>query len=687
MTSTRQLAAIMFTDIVGFTEMMQSNEPNAVGIIKRYNSALNEFTSRFHGKVNNYYGDGSLCTFNSATDAVQCALELQETLRQTPAVPLRIGLHIGEVLFEDGQALGDGVNIASRIQSLGMANAILLSAEIHDKIKNNPDLPAISLGSFAFKNVARPHEVYALAVPGLHIPERKKLSGKVNPKTNIKRNSILIALLIVLALCSIWIVSKKPRTQPNITDKAIAVLPFADMSRAQDQTYLSDGLTEDIITQLAKIKQFNVTSRTSAMRYKNQDKSLKEIAQELGAQYILEGSVQVAGEMVRITAQLIQASTDEHLWAEKYDRPLKDIFAIQSDIATQIARALQANLSPSEHEQLYKKYTDNTEAYQLYLRGRYYWNQRADESIRQGEDYFRQAIALDSNYALAYAGLGDTYLMYGVYSMDRPSASFPLAEKYVRKAIELDPQLAEAYATLIDIHIHYYWNTALADSFFEKTTGLNPDYANAHHWYAEVCDIRKDFDKAITHSKLALEQDPYLGIFNSQLGTNYIYAGRYKEAEAQLLKTIEFDSTFSVAYYYLGLIYADQKQYEKAISAISTAKRLAFGRNRFACVLGWAYGMAGNQKAAQAIFEEYQNKQKTKYVSAYDLAIAALGAGDHRKAIDYLKEAYQEREPWMPFIAMNPMFNTLHDDPDFAELVHNISKGGNPADLHKMPSE
>lgn len=687
MTSTRQLAAIMFTDIVGFTEMMQSDEQNALGILKKYNSTLHELITRFNGHVNNYYGDGSLCTFQSVTDAVHCAVELQETLRKEPIVPLRIGLHIGEVLFEKGQALGDGVNIASRIQSLGMANSILLSAEIHDKIKNNPALTSISLGSFEFKNVARPHEVYALTVPGLQIPERKKLTGKIKQKTPIKRYSILIAFLVVLTFISIWWAGRNQKNQAVDTNKAIAVLPFTDMSRAQDQAYLSDGLTEDIITQLAKIKQFNVTSRTSAMRYKHQDKSLKEIGQELGAQYILEGSVQVAGEMVRITAQLIQASTDEHLWAENYDRPLKDIFSIQSDIATQIAKALQANLSPAEHEQLYKKYTDNTEAYQLYLKGRYYWNQRAQESIRKGEDYFLQAIALDSNYALAYAGLGDTYLMYGVYSMDRPSASFPLAEKYVRKAIELDPQLAEAYATLIDIHIHYYWNTALADTFFEKTIGLNPLYANAHHWYAEVCDIRKDFDNANTHSKLALEQDPYLGIFNSQLGTNYLYAGRLNEAETQMLKTIEFDSTFSVAYYYLGLIYADQKQYAKAISAMSLAKRLAHGRDRFACALGWVYGVAGNQKEAQAIFKEYQNQAKSKYVASYDLAIAALGAGDHQQALAYLEEAYHEREPWMPFIGMNPLFKALHDNPEFTQLVQKINQGGNPTDLHRLPTE
>ena len=672
MTSTRQLAAIMFTDIVGYTEMMQNDEAKAVGIIKKYTANLDRIVSSHHGKVNNYYGDGSLCTFSSATDAVQCALELQQNLREAPSVPLRIGLHIGEVLFEEGKALGDGVNIASRIQTLGIANSVLLSAEIHDKIKNNPALSTASLGTFHFKNVSRPHEVFALATPGLAIPEKKQITGKLKTKPIAYRNFILIGLIGILAAFGLWTRMNNSKTTLASTEHAIAVLPFTDMSRQQDQAFFSDGLTEDIITQLAKIKAFKVTSRTSVMRYKHQDKSLKDIGEELGTQYILEGSVQVAGEMVRITAQLIQASTDEHLWAEKYDRPLKDIFAIQSDIATQIANALKANLSPAEHEQLQKKYTDNTEAYQLYLQGRYYWNQRGDESIRKGAEYFRQAIALDSNYALAYAGLGDTYLMYGVYSIDRPSACFPQAEMYIRKALELDPGLAEAYATLIDIQIHYYWDATKADSFFQKTMSLNPLYANAHHWYAEVCDMRKDFDQAIMHSRKAIEQEPYLGIINSQLATNYLYAGSYKEAEAQLLKTHEYDSTFAIPYYYLGILYAQEKQYARSIASMAKAKKLAPGRVRFICALGWAYGTAGDLQKAREIFNEALAIQQEKYVAAYDLAIGALGIGDQSKALNYLEVAYKEREPWMPFIGMNPIFNTLKNDPQFKTLVENI---------------
>ncbi|MEO5907235.1 MAG: adenylate/guanylate cyclase domain-containing protein, partial [Saprospiraceae bacterium] len=467
MPQSRQLAAIMFTDIVGYTQMMQADEHKTVTVIKHYNSTLEKWVAQYHGHVVNYYGDGSLCTFSSVTDAVHCSIELQKELRINPAVPLRIGLHIGEVFFEDGKALGDGVNVASRIQSLGQENTILISAEIHDKIKNNPSITSISLGQFDFKNVNKPIEVFALTNDGLFVPQRKNITGKLSSVQSTKRIRIAILSLMLLLLSAFFVLSKyKSSKTITDTDLSIAVLPFTDMSQHQDQGFFSDGLTEDIITQLAKIKVFKITSRTSVMQYKNNRKSIKEIGKELGVAHILEGSVRRSGDQVRITAQLIIASTDEHLWVESYDRSMNDIFSIQTDIATQIAKALQAKLSQEEKLDIEKKYTDNTEAYQLYLQGRYYWNKRLEEPVKKSIELFNQAIKEDPTYALAYAGLGDAYLMLGVYSVLKPNESFPLAKSYAEKALQFDPTLGEAYATLIDINIHYYWDAEAAEKYF-----------------------------------------------------------------------------------------------------------------------------------------------------------------------------------------------------------------------------
>lgn len=676
MSSTRQLAAIMFTDIVGYTHMMQSDEKKAVAVLKHYNTTLEKWVTHHGGRIANYYGDGSLCIFNSATAAVHCSVDIQKELRQEPVVPLRIGLHIGEVIFEADKAIGDGVNIASRIQTLGQENTVLLSADIHDKIKNNSSFSTKSLGAFDFKNISKPMEVFALSNEGLFVPHRKNITGKVVDRSS-SRKYVLMAIGAVLLLVAATMRYYSTRTNiPDTTlEKSIAVLPFMDMSQAGDQEYFSDGLTEDIITQLAKIKAFKVTSRTSIMKYKNTKKSVKEIGNELGAAIILEGSVQKSGDKVRITAQLINTQNDEHLWAETYDRTLDDIFTIQTDIATKIASALKANLSPDEEQGLSKKYTLNAEAYQLYLQGRYEWNKRLEQPVRKSIAFFKKAIEMDSTYALAYAGLGDSYLMLGVYSAMLPDECFPIAKAYAEKALLLDPSLAEAYATLIDIYIHYDWDEDAAEEYFQKAIEHNADYANAYHWHSEVFDMRHQFDKAIEESFKALARDPYNVTINMQLGKNYIYAGQFQDAIKQLEKTLAFDSTYAMAHYNIGLAYLGLKQSDKALLHFKIATDHGQGNTRMIAAFGFTHAALGHKAEAEQIYNDLLQQSKTRYVPAYDLATLSVGLGHDEQAIAHLNQAFINREPWMPFIGLNPLFNLLKDNPKFKALVAQIEPG------------
>lgn len=674
MSSTRHLAAIMFTDIVGYTHMMQSDEQKAVAALKHYNATLVKWVTHHDGRVANFYGDGSLCIFNSVTAAVQCAVDIQRDLRQVPVVPLRIGLHIGEVIYEDDKAIGDGVNIASRIQSLGQENTILVSADIHDKIKNNTSFTSSSLGFFDFKNIFKPMEVFAITTAGLTVPQRNKMTGKLKAKNSYRQFILLFLAAAVMVFAGLQLsrtFSHKSKNQ--IVENSIAVLPFTDMSQAGDQEYFSDGLTEDIITQLAKIKAFKVTSRTSVMKYKGNNKSLKEIGSELGAAIILEGSVQKSGDKVRITAQLINASNDEHLWAETYDRTIDDIFTIQTDIATKIASALKANLSADEEQVLSKKYTSNPEAYQLYLQGRYEWNKRLEAPVRKSIAYFKQAIEKDSTYALAFAGLGDAYLMLGVYSALRPDESFPVGKIYAEKALQLDPGLAEAYATLIDIHIHYDWDAAAAEAYFQKAIEYNPDYANAYHWHSEVFDMRHEFEKASEESRKALLFDPYNITINMQLGKNLIYAGQFQAAVAQLHKTIIFDSSSAFVHYNLGLAYVGLNQLDKAMHQFQRATDLGHGNTRMLAGIGFTKARLGQTEEAKHILNELISQSETTYVPAYDLATVSAGLGNSIASITFLEQAYKNREPWMPFIGMNPLFIPLKDIPQFKALVEKIA--------------
>jgi len=675
MSSTRQLAAILFTDIVGYSQMMHADEKKAVALLKHYNTTLEKWVIKHGGRVANYYGDGNLCIFNSATAAVQCSVDLQKELQLEPMVPLRIGLHIGEVIFEDDKAIGDGVNIASRIQSLGQANTILISADIHDKIKNNSSFTTKSLGNFDFKNISKPMEVFALSNEGLVVPDRKKLTGKVVARTWARRNILMLigALLLLGASIQRYYATKKISSDINI-EKSIAVLPFTDMSQAGDQEYFSDGLTEDIITQLAKINAFKVTSRTSVMKFKGQKKSLKEIGSELGANIILEGSVQKSGDKVRITAQLINALTDEHLWAETYDRTLDDIFAIQTDIATKIANALKASLSNKEEEDLSKKYTLNTEAYQLYLQGRFEWNKRLEVHVRKSISFFKMAIEKDSTYAIAYAGLGDAYLMLGVYSALRPDESFPIGKMYAEKALQLDPSLGEAYATLIDIYIHYDWDAVAAESYFQKAIEFNPEYANAYHWHSEVFAMQHQLDKAIEESHKALEHDPYNVAINMQLGKNFIYASKYDLAVEQLHKTLTFDSTYSTVNYNLALAYLALKEMDKALVYAEKGAAYGQGNTRMMVVYGYLKAVSGNKEDAKRLYDDLVQQAENKYVPEYDLATLSIGLGNYNKAMQHLEQAYKNHEPWMPFIGMNPLFIPLKSNAEFQALVKKIEK-------------
>lgn len=674
MSSTRHLAAIMFTDIVGYTHMMQSDEQKAVAALKHYNATLVKWVTHHGGRVANFYGDGSLCIFNSVTAAVQCAVDIQRDLRQVPVVPLRIGLHIGEVIYEDDKAIGDGVNIASRIQSLGQENTILVSADIHDKIKNNTSFTSSSLGFFDFKNIFKPMEVFAITTAGLTVPQRNKMTGKLKAKNSYRQFILLFLAAAVMVFAGLQLSRTfSLKSKKQIVENSIAVLPFTDMSQAGDQEYFSDGLTEDIITQLAKIKAFKVTSRTSVMKYKGNNKSLKEIGSELGAAIILEGSVQKSGDKVRITAQLINASNDEHLWAETYDRTIDDIFTIQTDIATKIASALKANLSADEEQVLSKKYTSNPEAYQLYLQGRYEWNKRLEAPVRKSIAYFKQAIEKDSTYALAFAGLGDAYLMLGVYSALRPDESFPVGKIYAEKALQLDPGLAEAYATLIDIHIHYDWDAAAAEAYFQKAIEYNPDYANAYHWHSEVFDMRHEFEKASEESRKALLFDPYNITINMQLGKNLIYAGQFQAAVAQLHKTIIFDSSSALVHYNLGLAYVGLNQLDKAMHQFQRATDLGHGNTRMLAGIGFTKARLGQTEEAKHILNELISQSETTYVPAYDLATVSAGLGNSIASITFLEQAYKNREPWMPFIGMNPLFIPLKDIPQFKALVEKIA--------------
>ena len=603
MSQSRQLAAIMFTDIVGYTAMMQANEQKAVAVIKHYNSTLEKLVHQFNGQVSNYYGDGSLCIFSSATDAVTCSLALQKELKDEPGVPLRIGLHIGEVFFEEAKALGDGVNVASRIQSLGQENTILVSGEIYDKIKNNSSFSTVSLGQFHFKNLDKPLEVFALTNEGLFIPKRSKMEGKLKKKIGNRR--IIITSFFIVFFAAGFLIYKtyfNERSGSVTNDQSIAVLPFIDMSPAKDQEYFSDGMSEELLNLLAKIPGLKVISRTSSFSFKGKNQDVRKIGKDLNVANILEGSIRKSGKVVRITAQLIEVRNGTHLWSETYDREMRDVFAIQDEISKMIVDILKIKLSGSHADQLARNFTENPEAHEDYLKGRYYWNMRTDEGIKKAIGYFEDAIRKDSNYAAPYSGLADTYLTlydYGLMSIDESTTK---AKDAAQRALKINKMLAEAHNSLAHINLHE-WKWESAENGFRHAIELNQSYVLAHHWYALCLTALGKANEAVDEMEKARELDPLSTRINADLGMAYLAAGRYDDAIGQEQKTMGLNPKAAGAFWIRGMAYQQKKMFEQAIKDYRYALDIYPLDPNYLAALGNAYASSGNTAEARKVLD------------------------------------------------------------------------------------
>ncbi len=459
-----QLAAILFADIVGYTAMMQEDENSAVKKITRFRETVELISSELNGKIIQYYGDGSLLLFNSSTDAVEFAKLLQEDLGDPQGIPVRIGIHMGDVLLQSGNIFGDVVNIASRIQAMAPPGGIYISEMVYRNIANKKEIESVFVKEEKLKNVKVPVHIYEVLT--------SYSTAFTQPEAVVETAAELIIA------------------------NSIAVLPFTNLSSDPEQEYFSDGLTEDIITQLSKIKAYKVISRTSVAQYKNSPKSVKEIGKDLGIGLILEGSVQRSGEQVRITAQLINAVTDEHLWADSYDRTINDIFTIQREVALAIASVLNTTLSKKETKQLDYIPTINLQAYDFYLRGKLLVEARNKSDLLVARELFQQAVSKDRSFANAYAGLADTYLLSSFRGYEDPVKTLWLAKKNIDIALGLDPFSGETQASLgYWYYQNFDWHAA--ELTYRRAISLNANQSNVYVWLAILLESKGEHEEAL----------------------------------------------------------------------------------------------------------------------------------------------------------------------------------------------
>ena len=632
MSTSRQLAAIVFTDIVGYTSMMGEDEHNAIDVLVQNRKIHRNLISNYNGKWIKEMGDGVLASFQTVTDAVQCACSLLHECKAIEGLELRIGIHLGEVIFENGDIFGDGVNIASRLQSNAPVGTIWVSEVVHNNITNKKGMLSKFVHEQTLKNVKDPVRVFEVSIEDNYTWHPATLQ------------------------------SEKPDVIP---EKSIAVLPFVNMSNDPDQEYFSDGIAEEILVSISHLKDLKVAGRTSSFQFKDVKIGLHEIGEKLGVRSVLEGSVRKQGDQLRVTAQLINVADGFHIWSESFDRKMENIFAIQDEIALAITEKLKVTLFENEVEVIYKTPTQNDEAYHLYLKGRFYLNKRGAE-MKKGLDYFQQAVDLDPNFALAYAGIADTWALLAFYNVMQPHITMNKAREFALKALQLDHSLVEAQSALAFVATFYDWNWTEARRLFRIVLHNNTTYAHAHYWYSiYLAWVEKDYEESLLEAAKAGEHEPMVAISHCIISGSNIYLGKYKEALEAAEMAVTLAPKSLLPNWYLGNALLALERYPDAIQALNAAADYS-GRHQWALAdLCRAYVLNDNIGDAEKMLDELKERSATEYISGLYLFIAAYALGQHEEAAAFLDLAIEQRDGILLGWRSLPTFCEARNDPRY----------------------
>jgi TolB-like protein/Flp pilus assembly protein TadD len=632
----------MFTDMVGYTLLGQRNESLSLALVEEQRKVIRPILGRHNGREVNTIGDAFLVEFTNAIDAVRCAYDIQRAVREfnlglssERRIHLRIGIHVGEVVESQGDITGDAVNVASRIESLAEDGGVCLTRQVHDHVRNKVDLQLSSIGFKTLKNVLEPIEVYRMKMPWE--------DGPASQETRLET-------------------------------RRIAVLPFVSLSPDPNDEYFADGLTEELIDRLCQVGELEVIARTSVMSYKKKERKAAEIGRELRAGALVEGSIRKAGNKIRVTAQLINANTEGHLWSSKYDKSLEDIFAVQTDIAEQVAEALKVRLLPDEKRAIEHKPTGSTEAYTLYLKARYFWNERTEEGFRKAIAYLNQAIATDPNYALAYALLADAHSLLANYGLVQSKDSLPIALKFAESALRLDPTSSEVHDAMATV----LWNEwKLRESLEEsrKSIELNPNNATAHHRYAIGLALTGTGD-GLHEIRKAKELDPLSPIINVAVGGALFALRRYEEAVRELEESLKLIPDYWNLFDYLGLALIKAGRQDEGISKLLKAVALSGHSDSVRADLAVGYALSGRMEEATRILDELIELTKRKYVSPVSLAAINAALRRNDEALRWLDAAHAERSGQLTYVLGDQIFlDALGSEPKFLALIREIRNG------------
>lgn len=721
MNHSRQLAAIMFTDIKGYTHLMEVNEVEANKFREKMVESVNEQVAAHLGRVVKFEGDGSICIFNSSIEAVRAAIAIQHEMNEIPKIPLRIGIHSADIVVEESAIYGDGVNVASRVESFTVPGCVFISGKVNDDIKNQPDLPTVSLGRYVFKNIKEPIQLFAVCSPGIAVPPKNKIVGKgiavadqgIFSRKNIRR---MLVGLVVIALGTFGYF-KFLYADSSALMKTVAVMPFQNINKDSSSEFFSDGITEDILTQISRISDLNVISNSTMALFKNSKKSVQEIGRELNAGTILEGSVRRMDGKIRIFVQLVDATSGENLWAEIYDRDYSKVFEIQSEIAEIIASVLRAKLSPAEKARIKRKPTDNLNAYEYYLKGRELYTHYKKDDNEKAIEQFKMAIELDKKYALAWAGLGDAYSQkYGRFGFDK--SWIDSSKAAANNAIRLDSTSSEAFKALANafnysseydkgfellqtsvrlnpnnapavgnLGVGYFLSGELDKAMLweKKATLINPKNYIPYQIIGWTYRLFDDFTNAELWLKKSLELKPFKDSYR-ELAYTYIQEGKIEEGMKLVPFMIATDSTSSTTYEEAALtcLYAGDMQKAKINfqKAIDLNTLLITDASTFAPIgLGAILLTEGEKIDAEILLSRSLSLflaeiQKGKQDDEFRIGTAAILSIQGKKddALDWMQKAVDVHWVEYGLVEMNPWFNNIKDAPRFKQMINTVKK-------------
>jgi TolB-like protein/class 3 adenylate cyclase len=662
----RQLAAIMFTDIVGYTALMGGDESKTMELVRLNLEIQKTAVKNNHGTWLKEMGDGTLSSFQSASDAVNCSLQIMDQITPIPELQLRIGIHIGDMMIESNDVYGDGINVASRIQTAAEPGQIVVSDSVHRNVRNKEGINSDFIKEATLKNVDEPIKIY-------NITSNTEYDIYPNPQKSIhwkKRLGIAIAIMIIAFLgysYSEWSTLFQSTSigdeSTEFIEKSIAVLAFDDQSPDSDQEWLGDGIADAILNALAHIRGMQVTGKTSSFSFKGKNVTIKEIGKALNVRTILEGSVSKVGDKLRINAQLIDVETDRNLWSQSYDRKLDDVFAIQSEIAKSVALELSTVLSPKEIEQFEKRGTENVEAYNLYLLGRHFWHKRTEQDLRKSVNYFHQALSLDTDYALAHAGLADAYLIQVEWGWLSRSEGYPKTKEQALKALEIEPNLAEAHATL-GILATVEWQWSNAETELNKAIELNPNYATGRQYYSEYLDVTRQPDKAREQINRALKLNPLSIILHIISSSYYFNEGKLNESLAAVMKAMDLDRNRTELYWKLFHIYREQGKDEDALKQLEIIWLMDSTNTKYIKDINYVYANSEIDGVLRW-WTELDEYKSTPIYMAYHYAVL----GEKELALDWIEKAFELGQPGMATINNTIWFENLRSEPRFIALL------------------